>query len=72
MTIDWGKIVTIAMVLVSTLILALTGHLPETVVTLVFGAATGYTFGNGIQARKGKGPEPMIGPRRNTDDETGP
>lgn len=61
--VDWGKLFQVAMLLASTVVLAIVEVLDPAVVTLVFGAAAGYVFGNGKSVRGGHAPAPIIGLR---------
>jgi hypothetical protein len=60
--IDWGKLTTIAMLLIATCALAAADKVSSDVIGLLLGSAAGYTFGGGAQSKKGELPGPIVGP----------
>lgn len=62
--VDWGKLVTIVMVLVGTTVLGLAHVIDSGATIAIYSAAAGYVFGNGRLAAKGGTPRPMIGRAR--------
>lgn len=60
MTVDWGKLGTLVIVLLSATLLAVTKTIPGESVVPLYTAVIGYTFGNGRLAVTGKSPQPML------------
>ena len=72
--IDWGKLTTLALIITSTTTLCLAGKVSGEVVIGVMLLVTGYTAGNGVQARRRQSPQPLIGATgdRRDNDSKGP
>lgn len=60
MTVDYGKLATLLIVLLSATLLAATHVISGESVVPLYTAVIGYTFGNGRLAVTGKAPQPML------------
>lgn len=59
-TVDWGKLFVIGLLLTCATILTITNHLDDGVIAAILFATTGYVFGNGALALRGKQNSPTI------------
>lgn len=66
MSVDFGKLVVMLGMVTGGLLLIIRGHVTEGVGLLTF--ASGYTAGNGMLAKKGLPPQPMISRRHSSND----